>query len=154
MSPLSPPRNRAPAQFNDFMFVQPLHMYMSNGAKLAVASVARATPLFLPCPEIIYINVLHYSAPPRTYLLRATPPLCPDWRQWKLGKILMKKNWFCQNEWIGLVKSPCYFRNFNLNIQAVFLIPICILLMLYILKSQYSKILWFFKILNLHHYKT
>ena len=36
---------------------------MSNGAKLAVASVAR-TPLFLPRPEIIYINVLHYSAPP------------------------------------------------------------------------------------------
>ena len=27
-----------------------------NGAKLAVASVARATPLFLPRPEIIYIN--------------------------------------------------------------------------------------------------
>ena len=53
---------------------------MFNGAKLAVASVARATPLFLPRPEIIYINVLHYSALPRTYLLRATPPLCPDWR--------------------------------------------------------------------------
>ena len=53
---------------------------MCNGAKLAVASVARATPLFLPRPEISYINVLHYSAPPRTYLLRATPPLCPDWR--------------------------------------------------------------------------
>ena len=35
-----------------------------NGAKLAVASVARATPLFLPFPKIIYINVLHYSAPP------------------------------------------------------------------------------------------
>ena len=35
-----------------------------NGAKLAVASVARATPLFLPHPKIIYINVLHYSAPP------------------------------------------------------------------------------------------
>ena len=35
-----------------------------NGAKLAVASVARATLLFLPRPEIIYINVLHYSAPP------------------------------------------------------------------------------------------
>ena len=53
-----------------------------NGAKLAVASVARATPLFLPRPEIIYINVLHYLAPPRTYLLRATPPLCPDWCHW------------------------------------------------------------------------
>ena len=38
---------------------------MINGAKLAVASVARATPLFLPCPVIIYINVLHYSAPPK-----------------------------------------------------------------------------------------
>ena len=51
-----------------------------NGAKLAVASVARATPLFLPRPEIIYINVLHYSAPPRTYLLRATPLFRPLWR--------------------------------------------------------------------------
>ena len=30
-----------------------------NGAKLAVASVARATPLFLPRPEIIYINYLY-----------------------------------------------------------------------------------------------
>ena len=51
-----------------------------NGAKLAVASVARATPLFLPRPEIIYINVVHYSAPPRTYLLRATPLFRPLWR--------------------------------------------------------------------------
>ena len=40
-----------------------LSSQMFNGAKLAVASVARATPLFLPRPEIIYINVLHYSAP-------------------------------------------------------------------------------------------
>ena len=56
---------------------------MSNGAKLAVASVARATLLFLPRPEIIYINVLHYSAPPRTYLLRATLPLYPVWRHWR-----------------------------------------------------------------------
>ena len=54
-----------------------------NGAKLAVASVARATPLFLPRPEIIYINVLLYSAPPRTYLLRATLPLYPVWRHWR-----------------------------------------------------------------------
>ena len=37
---------------------------MHIGAKLAVAPVARATPLFLPRPEIIYINVVHYSAPP------------------------------------------------------------------------------------------
>ena len=57
-----------------------IYKYIVNGAKLAVASVARATPLFLPHPEIIYIYVLHYSAPPPTYLLRATPPLCPDWR--------------------------------------------------------------------------
>ena len=58
-----------------------IYKYIVNGAKLAVASVARATPLFLPHPEIIYyINVLHYSAPPRTYLLHATPPLCPNWR--------------------------------------------------------------------------
>ena len=60
---------------------------MANGAKLAVASVAHATPLFLLRPEIIYINVLHYSAPPRTYLLCATPPLCPDWRHWSWPKV-------------------------------------------------------------------
>ena len=53
---------------------------MTIGAKLAVAPVARATPLFLPRPEIIYINVVHYSAPPRTYLLRATPLFRPLWR--------------------------------------------------------------------------
>ena len=53
---------------------------MCIGAKLAVAPVARATPLFLPRPKIIYINLLHYSALPQTYLLHATPPLCPDWR--------------------------------------------------------------------------
>ena len=53
---------------------------MNIGAKLAVAPVARATPLFLPRPEIIYINVVHYSAPPRTYLLRATPLFRPLWR--------------------------------------------------------------------------
>ena len=31
-----------------------IYKYIVNGAKLAVASVARATPLFLPHPEIIY----------------------------------------------------------------------------------------------------
>ena len=50
------------------------------GAKLAVAPVAHATPLFLPRPEIIYINVLHFSAPPRTYLVSATPLFRPLWR--------------------------------------------------------------------------
>ena len=65
------------AQFSKTHIV---YFHICNGAKLAVASVACATPLSLPRPEIIYINVLHYSAPPRTYLLRATPPLCPDWR--------------------------------------------------------------------------
>ena len=55
-------------------FSTEVYMQISNGAKLAVASVARATPLFLPRPEIMYINVLHYSAPSRTYLLRATMP--------------------------------------------------------------------------------
>ena len=50
------------------------------GAKLAVAPVARATPLFLPRPEIIYINVLHFCAPPRTYLVSATPLFRPLWR--------------------------------------------------------------------------
>ena len=58
---------------------------MRNGAKLAIASVARATPLFLPRPEIIYINLLHYSALPQTYLLHATPPLCPDWHHCACG---------------------------------------------------------------------
>ena len=56
---------------------------MAPNLKLAVASVAHATPHFLPRPEIIYINVLHYSAPSQAYLLRATPPLCPDWRHCK-----------------------------------------------------------------------
>ena len=51
-----------------------------NGAKLGVAPVARAPPLFLPCPELKYIYVLHTSAPPRTYLVRATLLLSPDWR--------------------------------------------------------------------------
>ena len=37
---------------------------MGNGAKLGVAAVARATPLFLPRPEIMYIDMLQISAPP------------------------------------------------------------------------------------------
>ena len=61
-----------------FIFI----LFIVIGAKLAVAPVARATPLFLPRPEIIYINVVHYSAPPRTYLLRATPLFRPLWRHW------------------------------------------------------------------------
>ena len=36
-------------EMNDFIF----HSVIHNGAKLAVASVARARPLFLPQPEII-----------------------------------------------------------------------------------------------------
>ena len=60
------------------------------GAKLAVAPVARATPLFLPRPEITYINVVHYSAPPRTYLLRATPLFRPLWRHCKLHNKFQK----------------------------------------------------------------
>ena len=60
---------------------------MHIGAKLAVAPVARATPLFLPRPEIIYINVVHYSAPPRTYLLRATPLFRPLWRHCKCTRV-------------------------------------------------------------------
>ena len=63
-------------------------MHIINGAKLAVASVARATLLFLPHPEIIYTNVLHYSAPPRTYLLRATPLFRPLWLHWLSEKQL------------------------------------------------------------------
>ena len=54
--------------------------FMLNGAKLGVAAVARATPLFLPRPEIMYINMLHISAPPRTYLVCTPPVLSPDWR--------------------------------------------------------------------------
>ena len=61
-------------------FMPRLDIMTSNGAKLAVAAVACATPLFLPHPEIIYIYVLHFSAPPRTYFVHATPPLNPDWR--------------------------------------------------------------------------
>ena len=52
-----------------------------NGAKPGVAPVARVTPLFLPHPEFMYINMLHISAPPRTYLICAPPVLSPDWRQ-------------------------------------------------------------------------
>ena len=55
---------------------------MSNGAKQGVAPVARAPPLFLPRPELKYIYVLHTSAPPRTYLVRATLLLSPNWRHW------------------------------------------------------------------------
>ena len=58
---------------------------MGNGAKLGVAPVARATPLFLPRPEFMYINMLHISALPRTYLVCAPPILSPDWRHWKWG---------------------------------------------------------------------
>ena len=57
-----------------------------NGAKLGVAPVARAPPLFLPRPELKYIYVLHTSAPPRTYLVRATLLLSPDW-QWNIQNI-------------------------------------------------------------------
>ena len=53
-----------------------------NGAKLGVATVARTTPLLLPRPEIMYKNMFHISAPPRTYLVCATPVLSPDWRHW------------------------------------------------------------------------
>ena len=59
-----------------------VHTYIFNGAKLGVAPVARAPPLFLPRPELKYIYVLHTSAPPRTYLVRATLLLSPDWRHW------------------------------------------------------------------------
>ena len=55
---------------------------MTNGAKLGVAAVACATPLFLPRLEIMYINMLHISAPPRTYLVYAPLVLSPDWRHW------------------------------------------------------------------------
>ena len=53
---------------------------MINGAKLDVAPVARATPLFLPRPELKYIDLLHTSASLQTYLVRATLLLSPDWR--------------------------------------------------------------------------
>ena len=69
------------------------------GAKLAVAPVARATPLFLPRPEIIYINVLHFSAPPRTYLVSATPLFRPLWRHWKLASFFGPAWW----KWLVLL---------------------------------------------------
>ena len=74
--------------------VIPTRNSMINGAKLAVASVARATPLFLPRPEFIYITVVHYSAPLRTFLLRATLPLCPDWCHWKWVWIKSMFRWW------------------------------------------------------------
>ena len=54
---------------------------MYNGAKLGVAAVARAPPFFLPSPEILYINMLHFFCLPQTYLVHAPPVLSPDWRQ-------------------------------------------------------------------------
>ena len=45
------------------LFFMPRLDIMTNGAKLAVAAVACATPLFLPHPKIIYINVLHFVCP-------------------------------------------------------------------------------------------
>ena len=53
---------------------------MNNGAKLGVAPVAHAPPLFMPRPEIMHINMLHISVLPRTYLVCAPPVLSPDWR--------------------------------------------------------------------------
>ena len=91
---------------------------MYNGAKLAVASVARATPLFLPRPEIIYINVLHYSAPPRTYLLRATPPLCPNWRHWRCQKPVV-------HYLIGFSNHRILYFKFLLSFYLKSLSPIC-----------------------------
>ena len=41
-----------------------IYFIVINGAKLGVAPVARAPPLFLPRPELKYIYVLHTSAPP------------------------------------------------------------------------------------------
>ena len=65
---------------SDFILIL-LKIY--NGAKLGVAPVAHAPPLFLPRPELKYIYVPHTSAPPRTYLVRATLLLSPDWRHWR-----------------------------------------------------------------------
>ena len=69
----------------DFLHMPLVSLIIFNGAKLGVAPVARAPPLFLPRPELKYIYVLHTSAPPRTYLVRATLLLSPDWRHWKLA---------------------------------------------------------------------
>ena len=57
-------------------------MDITKGAHLMGAVGALAPKVFLPRPEIIYIYVLHFSALPRTYLVRATSPLSPDWRHW------------------------------------------------------------------------
>ena len=50
-----------------------------NGAKLAVAAVARAPPLFLPRPEFIYINAPLFLIRPKLIHIRAPPLLSPDW---------------------------------------------------------------------------
>ena len=92
-----------------FFFYISYRKKMNIGAKLAVAPVARATPLFLPRPEIIYINVLHFSAPPRTYLVSATPLFRPLWRHW-IWQIL---KWF-SGIWM-LVKSTNYSRVFRMD---------------------------------------
>ena len=45
-------------------------MQICIGAKLGVAAVARATPLFCPTrPKIMHINMLHISALPQNYLV-------------------------------------------------------------------------------------
>ena len=57
-------------------------MQICIGAKLGVAAVARATPLFCPThPKIMYINTLHISAPPQNYLVCGV--VSPDWHQCK-----------------------------------------------------------------------
>ena len=66
----------------DFLHMPLFSLIIFNGAKLGVAPVARAPPLFLPRPEIKYIYVLYFSAPPWTYLVHAPPPLRPNWRHW------------------------------------------------------------------------
>ena len=71
-------------------------MIIINGAKLGVA---RAPPLFLPRPELKYIYVLHTSAPPRTYLVRATLLLSPDWRQVGFFRERVKINYVSYKPW-------------------------------------------------------
>ena len=53
---------------------------MINGAKLGVAGVACATPLFLPRPEIMYKHASHFCPAPNLFSMCTTgfnPRLAP-----------------------------------------------------------------------------
>ena len=53
---------------------------INNGAKLGVAAVARAPPLFLPRPEFILISAPIFLPRAELIYIHAPPLLSPDWR--------------------------------------------------------------------------